>query len=537
MHAYLLRRLPGSWQRIRNLYQEFPSQFWILVLGTFIDRLGGALLFPFFTLYLTRKFSIGMTQVGVIFGLYSISSVVGSTIGGALSDRFGRKGMLLMGLVMSALSSVLMGVINAIEWFFVVTLLVGVLSEVGGPAQQALVADLLPEDKRAQGFGILRVVVNLSVTIGPLIGGLLASRSYLLLFIFDAIASMITAVIIYLALHETRLPQAEGAAAPSMVQTFSGYFAVLRDTAFVWFLFASILMVLVYMQMNTTLAVYLRDVHGITERGFGYILSLNAAMVVLFQFAVTRRVETYRPLMVMAVGSLLYAFGFAIYGFVSWFVLFLLAMVIITIGEMFVTPVSQAIVARLAPQDMRGRYMAVYGFSWVIPIAIGPFMAGLLMDNFNPDWVWYSAGFVGLLAAGAYFLLEQQVGRSKLSAIDARLSILQQLEEGQITAEEANNVLAHLNESSWSMLTAPRDPSELQYLNITVSDLETGVMKTDLRLPVGLVNTVLYVGGHLSADLTDYDLGDLQQLISKTSSKKTPHHLDTGDERIEVSID
>lgn len=537
MQAPLLRRLPGSWQRIQKLYHEFPNQFWILVLGTFIDRLGGALLFPFFTLYLTRKFSIGMTQVGVIFGLFAISSVVGSTVGGALSDRLGRKGMLLMGLVMSALSSVLMGVINAIELFFVVTLLVGILSEVGGPAQQALVADLLPEGKRAQGFGILRVVVNLSVTIGPLIGGLLASRSYLLLFIFDAIASIITAVILYFALHDTRLPQADGEAEPTMVQTFRGYFDVLRDTAFVWFLFASILMVLVYMQMNTTLAVYLRDVHGITEQGFGYILSLNAAMVVLFQFAITRRVETHRPLIVMAVGSVLYALGFAMYGFVSWFALFLLAMVIITIGEMFVTPVSQAIVARLAPQDMRGRYMAVYGFSWVIPIAVGPFLAGLLMDNVNPNWVWYSAGFIGLLAAGAYFMLEQQVGRSKLSAIDARLRILQQLEEGLITAEDANDLLAHLNESTWSMLTGQTDHTEIHYLNIRVSDLQTGTMKTDLRLPVGLVNTVLFVGGHLSTDLMSYDPGDLEQLISKASSKKKPRHLDTGDERIEISID
>lgn len=478
-----------------------------------------------------------MTQVGVIFGLFSISSVVGSTIGGALSDRLGRKGMLLMGLVMSALSSVLMGVINALEWFFVVTLLVGILSEVGGPAQQALVADLLPEEKRAQGFGILRVVVNLSVTIGPLIGGLLASRSYLLLFIFDAIASLITAIIVYVALRETRLPQPAGEAEPTIVQTFRGYFDVLRDTAFVWFLFASILMVLVYMQMNTTLAVYLRDVHGITEQGFGYILSLNAAMVVLFQFGITRRVEKYRPLVVMAVGSLLYALGFAIYGFVAWYVLFLLAMAIITVGEMLVTPVSQAIVSRLAPQDMRGRYMAVYGFSWVLPIAIGPFLAGLLMDNANPDWVWYSAGFVGLLAAGAYFFLEQKVGRSKLSSIDFRLRILQKLEEDKISAEEANKLLAGLNEGTWSMLTTSNDPSEVQYFRIRISDLETGTMKTDLRLPAGLVNTVLFVGGHLSSDLTNYDLGDLKKLISETSSEKKPQYMDTDDERIEISID
>ena len=90
----------GLFKSFLDTFHEYPSQFWILVLGTFIDRLGGALLFPFFTLYLTRKFEIGMTQVGVIFGLFAISSFIGSMIGGALTDRIGRKSILLFGLVM-----------------------------------------------------------------------------------------------------------------------------------------------------------------------------------------------------------------------------------------------------------------------------------------------------------------------------------------------------------------------------------------------------------------------------------------------------
>ena len=130
-----------------GVYNEYPKQFWVLVLGTFIDRLGGALLFPFFTLYITQKFNVGMTQVGLIFATFSISSVVGSFFGGALTDRIGRKRILLFGLITSALSSLLMGVVNQIEIFFVVTIFVGLLSNTAGPAQQAMVADLLPEEK------------------------------------------------------------------------------------------------------------------------------------------------------------------------------------------------------------------------------------------------------------------------------------------------------------------------------------------------------------------------------------------------------
>jgi len=399
-------------KRIGGIYREYPPQFWTLIVAMFIDRLGGALVFPFLTLYVTRKFNIGMTEVGVIFGLFSISSIVGSMFGGALTDRLGRKHMLIFGLVVSALTSVLMGVVNSIELFFGSALIVGLFANAGGPAQQAMVADLLPEGQRAQGFGILRVVANLAVTMGPAIGGLLAAQSYLLLFVGDAVFSSITAGIVALAIQETKPASHPDEPEQTLAQTFGGYGDVLKDVTYVLFIGACILMVLVYMQMNSTLAVYLRDVHGVPEQGFGYILSLNAAMVVLFQFSITRWTSKYRPLILMAVGTLLYAIGFGMYGFVSTYVLFLVAMVIITIGEMLVSPTSQALTAQFAPEDMRGRYMAVFGFSWVIPMATGPLLAGLVMDYADPRWVWYAAGLLGLVAAGAFGLLQRR-GKSQ----------------------------------------------------------------------------------------------------------------------------
>jgi MFS family permease len=524
-------------ERMKALYNEFPRQFWILVVGMFIDRLGGALLFPFFSLYLTRKFQIDMTQVGVIFGLFAISSFIGSMVGGALTDRWGRKSILLFGLSMSGLSSVLMGVIDALPLFMVVTLVVGILSDVAGPAYQSLVADLLPEEKRAQGFGILRVVANLAVVIGPLIGGFLAAKSYLILFITDATTSVITAIILFFTLVETHRPKESGQPQESMAATFKGYFTVVRDSAFVGFLVASVLMVVVYMQMNTTLSVYLRDYHGVPEQGFGYILSLNAGMVVLFQFSITRWINRYRPLIIMTIGSLLYAVGFAMYGFVSAFALFLVAMAIITVGEMFVSPVSQSIVARLAPEDMRGRYMAVYGFSWLIPFAIGPLLAGLVMDNLNPDWVWYIGGVLGVVAAGGYYWLEWRAGRSRFSSIDERLAIIQDLEDSKITAEEANLKLEMIKNSSWGKLAMHDAANSQRNVRIRVSDQLNGIVKSDLVLPMGLVNTVLHAGGKLSAQLDQYDSQELNKLIAGTTDIQDPHHMIAGDDHIEVTVE
>jgi len=526
---------PGWIEQIRAVYHDYPSQFWLVVGASFIDRLGGAMLFPFFTLYLTRKFGINMTTVGVIFMAFSLSSFLGSMVGGALTDRLGRKRMLLFGLVMSALTSLLMGVLNDITLFVLAAVLVGVMADAAGPAQQALVADLLPEEKRASGFGVLRVIFNLAVVIGPLIGGLLAVQSYLLLFVADAVTSLITAAVVYFALQETWQPKVEaGQPQESLATTFKDYGKVLRDSAFTWFLLTSALMVLVYIQMNTTLAVYLRDVHGVDERGFSYILALNAGMVVLFQFPITRWIEKYRPLMVMAVGTLFYALGFAMYGFVGAFWLFLTAMAIITVGEMFVSPIGQAIVSRLAPEEMRGRYMAVFGFSWVIPFAVGPLLAGLVLDNLDPNLLWYVSGGLGLVAAAGYALLEMRVSRSRYDIVDQRLRIMERLEEGEISAEAASQMLDALGQGAWARLAPHEALTEPRKMRIRVSDLNTGLMKVDLRLPVGLVNTVMYVGGMLSPDLDESAADRLREMMAQSSE---PDPLDVDGRRLEVTLE
>ncbi len=393
--------------RIRTTYREYPREFWILVGSSFIDRLGSTLIFPFFALYITQRFNVGMTQAGVLLAIFSISGLAGSMLGGALADRFGRRGVVLFGLVISALSSVAMGLVDQLAIFYILAIFVGILSDVGGPARQAMIADLLPTEKRAEGFGILRVIGNLAWIIGPTIGGFLAARSYLLLFILDAISSFITAIIVYRSVPET-LPEGDsGKQDMDFLSTLRGYSEVARDTLFLQFVFASMLMTLVYIQMYSTLSVYLRDVHGLPTQGFGALLSMNASLVVLAQFWITRRVSRRPPLLMMALGSCLYMIGFLAYGFISSFLYFTIAMLFITIGEMVVMPVSQALAARFAPEDKRARYLAFFGLSWAIPSMIGPWMAGVVMDQYNPRWVWYAGGILLAIAILAFLQLHR----------------------------------------------------------------------------------------------------------------------------------
>jgi len=395
--------------KAKSIFNEYPRNFWILTGTVFIDSLGGALLFPFFALYVTHKFGVGMTEVGVLFAILSGSRIIGSFLSGALTDKIGRRSLMIYGLIFSAGSSLIMAFIEDMSIFYTAVFFVGLLSSIGGPAQQAMIADILPEKQRAEGYGLIHVSDNLAHTIGPMIGGLLAGISYILLFFVDAVLSVITAVIIYFALPETQPQKSGKQVEESLAKTLSGYWRVARNGVFMAFFGIAILMKLVYRQMGTTLPVFLRDVHGIPPQGYGWLLSLNAGMVVLFQFMITRKTSQFKPMKVMAAGTFLYAVGFAMYGFFSTSLFFFIAMAIITIGEMFISPIGQSMVARFAPEDMRGRYMAFYGFSWAIPSLFGPLAAGLIMDNYDPRLVWYLAGAIGLVAAYGYSRLQRVV--------------------------------------------------------------------------------------------------------------------------------
>ncbi|MGB8252978.1 MAG: MFS transporter [Anaerolineaceae bacterium] len=399
-----------------NFYNDYPRTFWTLMGVSFIDHLGGALMFPFFALYITSKFNVGMTEVGVLFALFSISSFIGSALGGALSDRLGRRGMLIFSLISTSASSVLMGLVNSLGAFYVLALLVGIFTDVGGPARQAMMADLLPVEKRVSGFGIFRVVFNISAAIGPAIGGFMATRSYLALFITDAVLSFITAILVYLYIPETKPKELLDAPKESIGATFRGYFTVLKDRIFVFYIFASILAGLVYMNFNTTLGVFLRDYRGIPESGYGLLITINATMVVLMQFSISRVIDKYKPMLMMALGTMLSGLGFALFGFVNTYSLAVFAMVVLTIGEMIWAPVSNALVAMFAPEDKRGRYMAAFGFSWGIPFAIGPLLAGQFLDSGNGNWLWYACGIIGILGTLCFLALNKSIHSTRKGA-------------------------------------------------------------------------------------------------------------------------
>lgn len=396
--------------RINKIYHEFPRLFWVVVGVSFIDRIGGTLLFPFFALYITQKFNVGMTEAGVLLGISSLFGLIGSTIGGALTDKFGRKQLILFGLVFSAISTLTFGLVTRINILYPLMVVVGLLSNISHPAHDAMIADILPEKQRNEGFSILRVVANLAWIIGPTIGGFLANINFFYLFVVDAVMSCIVAAIVFRTIPETKPQPHAHEQSETFLQSVLGYRVALRDLAFMAFIVASMLMLVVYQQMYGTLSVFLRDNFSIDPRGFGFLMTTSAITVVIFQFFVSRLIKHRPPFLMMAIGTAFYVIGFTLFGIVTTYVLFALNIVIITIGEMIVMPMSQAIAANFAPEDMRGRYMAVFGLTWALPSTIGPGAAGYILDNYNPNLLWYLGGALCGLAVLAYYALHLRLG-------------------------------------------------------------------------------------------------------------------------------
>jgi MFS family permease len=413
--------------RLRNLISEYPSQFWTLFWGNLIYAAGTGLIFPFLSLYLTGSLGFSMTEVGVMFLVVAGITAISQVVGGVLVDRLGRKPVMLFGLFGEVVPTVLMGLSGSIlvgasgpTRLLVVAILVVLFGFTGGayaPAAYAMVADLVESEKRTKAYSLLRIVQNVGVAIGPAIGGFIATRSYLVLFLCAGFSTLCYGLIAALFTRET-LPPIEHSAQSSTDRPASdtGFGVVLADRTFIVFCGLYFISILIYGQMNTTLPVYLKQGFGIVESEYGLMMSLNAVMVVFFQFSLSSWVNRFDKGNMMAAGVLFFAVGFGMFAFVSTLPLFFLAQAIWTIGEMITSPISQAFAADIAPSSMRGRYLGFYSLICGVASGIGPLMGGVVMDRLGGRYIWYAAILFNMVVIAGFLLFNRRMKSANLPA-------------------------------------------------------------------------------------------------------------------------
>jgi predicted MFS family arabinose efflux permease len=266
----------------------------------------------------------------------------------------------------------------------------------------AMVADLVEPEERTQAYALQRMVANVAIAVGPALGGFFLAGTPALSYITTAAANILLAGVGTLWIIET-LPRIKRDQAEETA--IGGYGEMLRDRRFMSFIATFVLIEIAIALTFVLLPVYTTEQFAIPEGQFGLLLSVNAGMVVLFQFAMTRLTTGFRPLLVLATGACFYTAGLLVFGFASQFAHFVLGMIVLTIGELMVAPTATGLAANMAPPPMRARYMGALSVCFTIGAGIGPVVGGVLSDALAPAAIWYGGAATALLAVGGFLLL------------------------------------------------------------------------------------------------------------------------------------
>ncbi len=362
------------------------------------------MVWPFLTIYLRQRLAVPLTTVTLLLTVNAVAGLVATSIAGPVVDRFGRKGVMVLGLAVGGATLLAMSAAGTLPLWVLLMVIGGAFSPLLRVGSDAMVADLIAPERRASAYALVRMVHNLGVAIGPSVGGFIAVVSYAITFAIAAGANLLFALLILFFVAET-VPSL----ATDRPQAEAGYGPLLRDRPFLAFCALYALAAMVSPLLMVLLPVYAKENFGVPESQYGFIMATNAIMVVLFQYAVTRVSSRYAHLPVLALGSLFYALGA---GSVAWgwnFPTFLSSMVILTIGELLLVPTATTLTANLAPPEMRGRYMGVYGLTWGIALGIGPVVGGFLNDRVAPVAIWYGGLAIGLAAMLGFVLLARRL--------------------------------------------------------------------------------------------------------------------------------
>lgn len=269
----------------------------------------------------------------------------------------------------------------------------------------AMLADLIPEEKRVDAYALIRLSNNLGIALGPTIGGFLATRSYTFAFL-GATTGMITYSLLFSLLAKETLPTVKNDAKIKIrPEGFGGYLSISRDLPFISFVIAFTLVTCCAVLIWVLLSVYAKQNFGIPESQYGWIATTNAVLVVLLQMPVTSVSKRYQNLSVIIVGAIFYTLAVTSIAFGNGFWWFWGSMVVMTFGEMLLKPTSSTFVANLAPTDKRGRYMSIYGLSWGVAAGTAPLLGGFLNDIFGPRTIWFGGGMVGLIGILGFIFL------------------------------------------------------------------------------------------------------------------------------------
>lgn len=397
---------------IKGKILAYSGQFWLIAGLMMLAWMFFSLIWSYLLLYISTKMGQTLSAVAWLMTLNAIVGLAASFLGGAIADRFGRKGVMVFALIITGAGWFFYRAADNLPVFALLMVITGATTPLYRLTSDAMVADLVPVEKRLDAYSILRMGNNLGVAIGPVLGGLLISVSYYVTFTVMGAGFAVIGLVALLLVKESRTRVSHDML--PLEEKNRGYLDIIKDRVFMRVLGAYTLNRICTSILWMMLAAYTSQNFGLSESRYGFIPATNALMVIFLQLLVTRQVNRYRQQIAMAAGALIYAVSILSVAFGTGFWWFWLCMVGATIGEMILVPTTTTFTSQLAPPAMRARYMSLYTLTWSIGTGLGPLLAGFASDLFSPRAMWYAAGSAGFVA----FLVFLQLARSDAGKVN-----------------------------------------------------------------------------------------------------------------------
>jgi predicted MFS family arabinose efflux permease len=381
--------------RAINRYQ--PGVWLITGIG-FLNSIAYSISLPFLALYLYEKRGLSMTLVGLIVLIGGLCAGVFQLFAGVITDRIGRKPLLLItvpaSIVLYAGLALLIGYSAPIIIIALFTTLVRVAITMQRPAINASVADLAPKALLTEAYGLMIIGGNLGFAAGTALGGYVAAvLDYAWVFGMGALVIVLAFILIVLFFRESMTKTSEKISIGNMLSAG-------KDKNLLVFAILTLLVLLGASQLSSTLSVYTVSYAGFSTSQFGFLLTLNGLIIVVFQYPFSRIMGRFAPAASLVIGACLYGIGWLTLSWVGAYTLAIGSVALVTVGEILFSPTTAAVVGRLAASDRRGRYMGFFGLAETLGWSIGPLLGGLLLDHFatRPLLVW---GLVSILPFAA----------------------------------------------------------------------------------------------------------------------------------------
>ena len=408
---------------VRVVTGGLPREFWYLWTGTLVNRIG-AFVVVFLAIYLTGERGFSTAYAGLVLGLYGAGGAAGTTVGGVLADRWGRRPTLLTAHLGAVVMMIVLGTATHPAAIAVAAGVLGVFAEGSRPAFAAMMVDVVPPADRLRAYNLNYWAINLGFAVSATLAGLAAEVDYLLLFLIDAGTTLVTAAIVFLKVRETR-PARGGPASPSGTGTARvGLLAVLGDRVFMAYVLLTLGIGIVFMQHLSTLPIAMRA-DGLSPSTFGWVIALNGVLIVAGQLFVPRLLRGRGHSRTMAVAAVIVGIGFGLTAAADGATMYAITVLVWTFGEMLNSPSSSVVLAELAPAAARGRYQGVYALAWQGASFGAPILGGLVQQHAGNTALWLGcAALAGLVALGQLLAgpaRERRAGRLRAAEEAARL--------------------------------------------------------------------------------------------------------------------